>query len=489
VPIPLILALDIGTSSVRASLYDERAVAVPQASVKVENRFKTTADGGFEIDAENAFSVVVAAIDELLAKTERRRSEVSAVAVCAFWHSLVGIDGKGKPMTPVLGWADTRARKYTAILRTRFDEKAVHSRTGARLHSSYWPAKLMWLRKERPDIFSKTEKWLSFADFVALRFFGETATSVSMASGTGIVDIRKCTWDADILKAIKIRTSQLPEVAGDNVRFILNKKFAKRWPRLAGSEWFPAIGDGAADTVGSGCIDNNKATLMIGTSGAMRVAFTGKPPANLPDGVWCYRIDRERVIVGGALSDGGGLVRWLKDNLRMPVNAERQIAAREVGAHGISFLPFLAGERGTGYHENASAAILGLTLDNDAVDILQAALESVAFRFAEIFDQLRTITRINEIVASGGALRDSTVWPQIIADVLGQDLIMTDAEESSSRGAVLHTLKSQGKIGKFNSQSKAGIRTIRTNRKRFNAFSEARKAHAGFYKLLIEKAQ
>ena len=438
----LTLALDIGTSSIRASLYDSNANAIPSAFAKNERLLKVTPDGGAEINADEAFAQVVAAIDTVLKRSSILKGEISCVASCSFWHSLVGVDAKGKPTTKVFGWADTRSGKYTEVLRKKFDEAETHNRTGSRLHSSYWPAKLLWLRKEFPDVFAKTTKWLSFSDYVALRLFNEDVTSVSMASGTGIFDIRKFAWDEKLLKFLKIKALNLPSIAdSDSKTFGLNKPFAKRWPRLANARLFPAIGDGAADNIGAGCVTRTKAALMIGTSGAMRVAYEGEPPKNIPQGLWCYRIDRKRVVIGGALSDGGNLYAWLKKNLKLPKDAEAQIAKRKHGEHGLTFLPFLHGERSTGYTENAKGAILGLTSATDSVDILQAALESVADRFAEIFTQLNRVVKIKEIVASGGALRDSPVWTKIIADIIGRDLTVNDTPESSSRGVVLFALE------------------------------------------------
>ena len=206
------------------------------------------------------------------------------------------------------------------------------------------------------------------------------------------------------------------------------------------------IADGAADSIGAGCVTKNKAALMIGTSGAMRVIYEGEPPDEIPDGLWCYRVDEKRVIIGGALSDGGNLYAWLNRNLKVPKNAADEMRRRGAAAHGLTFSPFLHGERSTGYDEDATAAILGLTASHDAVDILQAGMEAVAYRIAEIFDRLKAVVPIREIVASGGALRDSPVWGQIIADVLGRDLTLNDTRESALRGAVLLALESTGKI-------------------------------------------
>ena len=443
------LGIDIGTSSVRGALYDGRGDILPKTFVKREWVFKATSDGGSETDPETTFKNVVRTIDQVLAASSKLNGEIQSVAPCALWHSLVGVDDRGKPTTKVLGWADTRSRDYTAVLRKRFDASAVHNRTGATFHSSFWPAKLLWLRNDFPDIFARTARWLSLSDFIAMRLSDAWTTSVSMASGTGVFDIRKCDWDDELLKFLKIRRSQLPLLAGDNETCQLNPRFAKRWPRLRNANWFPSIADGAANNIGSGCTTKDRAALMIGTSGAMRVAYEGEPPLKIPPGLWCYRIDRHRVIVGGALSDGGGLYAWLKDRLRVEATDAEiadTIALRGPRRHGLTLMPFFFGERSTGYHEGATGSISGLTSSHDTIDILHAAMEAVAFRFAEVFDQLNEVTSVGEIVASGGAIDASPIWAQIIADVLGRDLTLQRATEASMRGAVLLAIESIGKI-------------------------------------------
>ncbi|MEJ7848131.1 MAG: gluconokinase [Pyrinomonadaceae bacterium] len=484
----LILVLDIGTSSVRSALYDLEGNVLPETFVKNERTLSTTDNGGAEIDAEEAFDQIAKAIDDVLLKSKTNKNEIAYVAASSFWHSLVGIDSKGKPTTKVFGWADTRSREHVAELRKKLSETDIHNRTGARFHSSFWPAKLLWLRKDFPKIFAKTDKWLSISDFVMLKLCGNAATSVSMVSATGIFDIGKCHWDNGLLKFAKITKKNLPRIAEDAETFQLTEEFAKRWPRLKNAKWFPAIGDGAANNIGAGCVQRSKAALMIGTSGAMRVAYKGNPPAAIPDGLWCYRIDRKRVIIGGALSDGGGLYRWLKDNFRLREDddkTEAEIAKRAPNVHGLTFLPFLAGERGTGYHEDAAGAILGLKSSTDTIDIVQAALESVAYRFAEIFDQLNDVCKIRDIIASGGALRESPAWTQIIADVLGKNMSLPDTREASSRGAVLLALETIGKIENVGKISTPKGEEFHFDKKRRAAYQNGRKRHDSFYDLLI----
>lgn len=484
----------------RAALYDFAGNVLPATMVKNERQLKITEDGGAELDASEAFRQVENAIDDVLKKAKNLAGEIEYVAASAFWHSLVGVDKNAQPTTKVFGWADTRSRKYVAVLRENLDETETHNRTGARFHSSYWTAKLLWLRREQPQVFARTDKWLSFSDYVGQKLFAaplpraqrnrpDAATSISMASATGIFDVRKCVWDKELLSFLKIDEENLPQIVEDDAEtFQLSEIYAKRWTRLKNARWFQAIGDGAANNIGANCLKENKAALMIGTSGAMRVALAGEPPKKIPSGLWCYRIDRKRILIGGALSDGGGLYRWLKDTHK--INdiddiVEAAIEKRQPDSHGLTFLPFLAGERSTGYHENARGAILGLHSSTTAIEIVQSALESVAYRFAEIFDQLNDVVKITEIIASGGALRESPVWTQIICDVLNQVMNLPETREASSTGAVLLALEAVGKIKNIASLKTPKAAGFKPDKAKHKIYKKARERHEKFYNLLI----
>ena len=135
-----------------------------------------------------------------------------------------------------------------------------------------------------------------------------------MASGTGLFHQQFCDWDAELLETLNIRVETLPRLAEPHTTFQgLKEKYAARWPELSEAKVFPAIGDGAANAIGSGCTTRNNLALMVGSSGALRLMYRGEPPAQIPPALWCYRADDKRVILGGALSDGGNLYAWLRD--------------------------------------------------------------------------------------------------------------------------------------------------------------------------------
>lgn len=471
---PFVLALDIGTSSGRAALFDADAREVEAMGARVEWNFQTTREGGAEVDADWLLAQTASVIDETMARAAALNLPVEAVGVSCFWHSLVGVDHAGRAVTPLYGWADTRAALEVAELRRRFDERAAHARTGCRFHASYWPAKLMWLRRVRPDAWRDAARWLSFGEFLTLRLCGVEAASVSQASATGLFDTRRSIWDDELRDALGLTAAQLPPLAGEQGNsFQLAGAYAERWPQLRARPWLAAVGDGATNNIGAGCVNKNSLALMIGTSGAMRVLYEGAPPDELPESLWCYRADRRRVLVGGALSDGGGLYDWMRDSFHVGNGANpnaarlddeataRELAALTPDAHGLTILPFWAGERSTNWNPRATGAITGLTMDTRPEEIMRAALEAVAYRFAHIARALEQFAPAAEIRASGGALTASPLWTQILSDVLARPVKLFAAREASSRGAALLALESSGVIDELTDAPDALSRTFR----------------------------
>src|SRR5262249_7790688 len=151
-----LLSIDAGTSGVRAALFDERGAFMPHAQARNRRAFTSVSDFA-ELDADQIVAEVVKTIDNLLANSTER---IELIAISAFWHSLIGIDESGRPTTPLLTWADTRAAEFAKALRASFDEREIHARTGCRFHPSYWPAKLQWLKHEQREQFLRTRCWL-----------------------------------------------------------------------------------------------------------------------------------------------------------------------------------------------------------------------------------------------------------------------------------------------------------------------------------------
>ncbi len=436
---PLVLALDVGTSSARALVFDRCGRAAPGAEARQTYEVHTLPGGGAELDAGELFDCVARLLDAVA------HIPAQAVALCTFWHSMVGVDREGKASTPLYTWADTRASAAAEQLTRRLDASRVHARTGCVLHPSYLPARLEWLGN------SKVHRWVSPGEYIHLRLFGRATCSISMASGTGLFHQNEKRWDEEMLQALGLDPEQLSPIS-DAPLAGLRGEFARRWPGLAKLPWFPAYGDGACSNIGSGCTSPERIALMVGTSGALRVVWEKERVTPVP-GLWCYRVDARRFVVGGALSTGGELYAWCRQTLALPPpeEVERQLAPMPPDGHGLTVLPFLSGERSPGWAGNARMAIRGLNRHTQPVDILRAGLEAVAYRFALVRELLRGLAAqglppAQEIVATGRALLASPTWTQMMADVLGEPVVASAEPEASARGAALLALEALGAL-------------------------------------------
>jgi gluconokinase len=441
----MVIALDIGTSSARAGLYDAIGRPVPDRFHQVPYEPRVTADGGVEHDAAQLLDAAAACLDTVTARS-RRDGDILGVGVTTFWHGLLGFDGRGRPITPLYTWADSRAAGAAAELRETLDEAALHARTGCHLHSSYWPAKLRWLARAEPALLARVARWGSFGEYLELELFGEAAASLSMASGTGLFDIATGRWDAEALAAARLEPTRLfPVVDRTDVRRTLRAPWAGRWPALRGVPWCPAVGDGAASNVGSDCVTSGRIALNVGTSAALRlVPASAAPP---PRGLWRYAVDRKMPLLGGATSEGGNVLAWCRSVLQLPDDTalEDALARRAPDTHGLTMLPFLAGERAPGWRGDKRAVIAGLSLHTEPLDIVHAALESVALRLARVYALLAPhATAEHAIVASGGAVTRSRAWSRMLADALGHPVAWSQEPEATSRGAALLALDAVG---------------------------------------------
>jgi gluconokinase len=401
------LALDIGTSSVRALVFD----------ADLAERDVARREYAGEDDPLRVAGLVREAVDEAAKDTS-----FDTVGASCFGHSLLALDDKGRPLTPILGWRDTRSAAAADWLSRRLDGVAVHARTGCQIHTSYWPAKFAWLADEQPEVFRRATRFVSFCDYVYEQLLGRAVpASLSMASATGLLSLNTRAWDQELLETLGLDPARLTEVSDEPV-----------------DGWHTAALDGACSNLGAGCVGPERAALMVGTSGAFRTVYESEQPQPRT-GLFLHWLDGRRVVEGGSLSDGGSLYRWVAQTFK---ESEGSLANRDPDSHGLTFLTLLGGERSPGWHQHATGAIRGLTFATTPLDLRQAALEGVAFRFAEIADLM---PEVEEIVATGGALLKDEDWLQIMADALARPITASAVREASLRGAAVRVLERQAK--------------------------------------------
>jgi gluconokinase len=436
-----VLAFDVGTSSLRTALFDPLARRVAGSTPQTEYHLNYGEDGRAELSGRT----LLAAARACLAATLRAyrslpaagRVPIRGIGMSAFWHSLLGLDAQGRPVTPIYTWADSRCQADAARLREQFSERAIHSRTGCMLRASFWPAKLRWLRRTDPQLCKRVRQWMSPAEWLTRQLGGPANNSLSMASGTGLLDVEALRWDEEMLGCVRLRPAML-NALGDQPAEVRGGPV-----ELRGASWFPAIGDGAASNLGSGATHAGVAALNVGTSAALRMVRSDRAAA--PFGLFRYRVDAGRFLVGGAVSNAGNLRAWCMRELRLDESGlERALAARPVPRHGLAVAPLWTAERAPDWEENQGGVISGITQRTTALDILQAATEATYFRIARIAKLLfEGLGEKPKLIVSGGVQRSPSSLRRL-ANILNQPVYANDEPEASLRGAAVYVLAQLG---------------------------------------------
>jgi gluconokinase len=432
-----VLAIDLGTSSLRALVFDQAGRAVPGVLARRPSPLRVDDHGSAELDPDGVVDAVAACLDELA--DQGNLDAVETVALCAVWHTVLAVDRAGRPLSAALTWADTRAAGLVGELAGRTDPARLHAETGAPLHATFWTVKLPWLARQ---LGATPARYLGIADHLAARLLGDAGATLSMASGTGLLDLATAGWNQAALDLAGVGPGALPPLHQPGWSGRLTPAAARRWPALASARWYPAWGDGAASNVGAGCVSPAFANVNIGTSAAVRTVHDA-PGAPLPRTLWRYRVDQDRVVTGAAFSGGGNLWTWASKVLALPDRdaVDAALATLPPGGGGVTVLPYHAGARAPMQVPAGSGAVLGLSLATTAVEIVAASLEAVCFGLADGLEDLETtLPGPPTVVASGGAITASRWWQRTLANVTGRPVQVTDEPEASARGAALLAL-------------------------------------------------
>jgi len=470
----IVLALDLGTSSCRSALFDSAGRRIEGSMTQRQYPLHSDRLGRAELDPQVVLKALSACITGTLAAHAagpQAGRAISAVGISCFWHSLIGVDAQGKALTPIITWADSRCLTDAETLRAEWSERQIHARTGCMLRSSFWPAKLRWLRRTDPNRFQQIQRWLSPTDWLCAQLLqlplAQVHTAHGMATATGLYDPKRLAWDAHMVADCGLQPQQLPAISDADL-----SAERCRFASLRGARWIPAIGDGAANNLGAGATRPGLAAINFGTSGAVRIVHdSGIPRA--PFGLFCYRMDAQRFLIGGAISNAGRLRAWCVENLRLPDEAtlETLLSKRRGPVAGLSVLPFWMAERAPTWREDLTGSVTGITQATTAIDIYQAITEATYQRLATIIALIPGQGTLTCLV--GGGIQRSPQALQRLADVIGLPLIACDEAETSLRGAAVLAIERLGQTPAL-----MGGRTVRPGKAESAAYAEQRRSLA-----------
>lgn len=436
-PAQVIVGLDVGTTGVKAVAFglgsSWRRVAIREYPLLAPAPHQEVQDP----------AVILIAAQEALAEcvAAAAGAEVLAVCVSAAMHGLLGLDSELAPLTPLITWADSRAYQEARALRRSGPD--LHRLTGAPVHPMTPLTKLMWFARHEPQTLARARWWVGLKEHVLAWLTGRLVTELSSASGTGMLELETRTWCEAAIELAGVSIGQLPEILPTTSRLLLAPAPARATGLAAGTPVVAGAADGPLANLGTGAVVPGVAGLSLGTSGAVRMAVA-QPGVDDGRTLFCYALTDSLWVVGGAVSNGGVVVRWAEASLApdlrgagdsRPDEALLKLAATAPpGSDGLVMLPYLLAERAPLWDPDLPGAYLGLRRDHTRAHLVRAALEGVCIQMRLIVDRLDAVARVELVRATGGVFR-AGLWREVMAAMLARPLEVVGEAEGTARGA------------------------------------------------------
>jgi xylulokinase len=433
----VVIGLDLGTGGARAIAVDLQGQIIAQTTRSYP--LLTPQPGWTQQNPSDWVEASVDALSDVAQQLDGHRA--IALGLSGQMHGMVPLDAEGRVIRPAILWNDQRTGKAVEEIEAAIPRHELIQRTGNPAITGFQLPKLVWLRTEEPQAYALLRQSLLPKDYLAFVLTGERVTEPSDASGIGCLNLASRQWDTDILNALNISSDLFPSVVESTaIAGKLKSDIAARVGLPAGLPIVAGGGDNAAAAVGLGISSShlNRGSLSIGTSGVIFAPYDRPIPD--PEGrvhLFCH-VDGGYHLLGVTLAAGGSL-RWYRDTFAPQIAYTELMDMAEnslPGARGILCLPHLAGERSPHLDPDARGAWVNLSLAHTQADLIRAVLEGVAFSLRAALEVINEITPVHQLLATGGGAR-SSIWLQILADVLQTELIAPRAEEGAAYGAAI----------------------------------------------------
>jgi gluconokinase len=443
----VVLGVDIGTTSAKAVAFDADARELGRGEAGYPllepEHGQAVQDPAVVVDA------TLAAIRAATTAAREQGAQIAALSFSGAMHSLVGLDAQGQALTPLVTWGDMRATEQAERLRVEHPE--LHDRTGTPLHPMSPLPKLVWFAEHEPETFSAVRRWAGIKELVVARLTGTWAVDHSVASATGLLNLRELDWDDEALAIAGIDAEALSPLVPTTHRLELDAAHAADLGLEGGMALIVGAADGPLANLGVGAVHHGVAACSIGTSGALRL-MVERPAVDPQRRVFCYALLPGHWIVGGAINNGGAVLRWAGEALAPDLGPHAEGHLLELaadvpaGSEGLLMLPYLLSERAPHWSTVARGAYVGLTRHHGRGHLVRAALEGVCLQLAVVLASVRDAgNEVDEIRATGGFAR-SDLWRQMLADALGMPIGFPAGHEGSAFGAALLAMDALGMV-------------------------------------------
>lgn len=456
-----IIGVDIGTTSTKAVAFDPNGKVLAHHAVGYP--LLTPSPVVAEQDPDEIYAAVLTVLREVVRKTQTAPEEVIGVSFSAAMHSLIAVDGAGKPLTRSITWADSRATEWAERIKNDGNGLAIYQRTGTPIHPMAPLAKLVWLRREQPELFARTARFIGIKEYVFFRLFKRYVVDYSIASATGLFNLTQLNWDTEALELAGVTPERLSEPVATTFHLSgLEPELAQELGLLPSTPFVVGANDGALSNLGVNAIGPGEVAVTIGTSGALR-AVVDRPLTDPAGRTFCYALTDQHWVIGGPVNNGGIVFRWVRDELAASVveTAKRlgidpyevltRIAERVApGAEGLLFHPYLTGERAPLWNANLRGSFFGLAMHHHQEHLVRAVLEGVIFNLYSILPAVEALIGPTRTMKATGGFARSGLWRQLMADIFNREVVVPESFESSCLGAAVLALYALGRINSLN---------------------------------------
>ncbi len=436
----LLLGLDISTTGAKALLLDEAGQVVSSATSPLT--LSTPRPLWSEQAPKDWWAGISKSIRLALTQVGLPSSEIAAIGLTGQMHGLVLLDENGEVLRPAILWNDQRTGRQCDEIRARLGKDRLIRITGNDALTGFTAPKILWVQQNEPEIWAKTRHILLPKDFIRYKLTGEFAIDKAGGAGTILFDLKTRTWSEEVTTALEIPPSLLPATfEGPEITGWISQEAASETGLTAGTPVVGGGGDQAAQAVGVGAVQPGIIALTLGTSGVVFAAT--EEPLIEPEGrlhAFCHAVPDRWHFMGVMLSAAGSL-QWYRDTFFPDADFDELVSEAEsapLGCEGLLFLPYLTGERTPHPDPLARGAFVGLTIRHNRDHVTRAVLEGVSFGIKDSFELIRAsgLAAVEQVRISGGGARSAT-WRQIMANVLGAELVTVNTTEGAAFGAAL----------------------------------------------------
>ena len=454
------IGVDVGTTGTRAIAYDINGINI--CSSEAFYPLLTPHPDWAEENPLQIFESIEKVIGETAAQLRYKNQTLAGIALSTVMHSFVGLDGHHEPLMDIQTWADSRSAGI--VRRMKADKELCqnfYQRTGCPIHACYPLAKILWLQKNLPELFQRMQYVGSLKDYIFLGMTGEWVIDHSTASTSGIYNEKNMDWDEEILAYAGLRREQMPLVVSTTYQAVLRREAAERMNLPVGLPVVIGATDGVLVNVGIGAVRPGQLSATIGTSGALRM-LTQKPMTDPKMRTWCYNLTDDMWVAGGAINNGGMILRWVRDKIchyttthleNLDVDGYDLMTMKAAhiapGAEGLIMLPCFTGERSPYWNSELRGMFFGLSLNHSRSHMIRAAMEGICYSMNAVLAALQEFGEIKDIRVSGSFTK-SELWLQILSDVLDQKLTMPDNSEGAAFGAAVLGFIASGRLKGIN---------------------------------------